>query len=117
ATVNSRGHFVYAEAPIEVAQGLANILSGITNSQKGRVGATFAGSQVLDPYNNVVYRASVDQGWGGNLQRVVVDPATAATTGTDWQARTALANQLTPSAGVDEPWFTNRRVVTRNSSG
>jgi type IV pilus assembly protein PilY1 len=117
ATVNARGRFVYAEAPIEVAQGLANILSGIANAQAARVGAAFAGSQVLDPANNVVYLANFDPGWGGNLSRQVVDPSTANVVATDWQTRTSLGNQLTPATPGDEPWFTNRRIVTLDSSG
>jgi type IV pilus assembly protein PilY1 len=117
ATVNSRGKFVYAKAPIEVAQGLANILAGIANSRKARVGTTFGGGQVLDSTNNIVFEATVEPGWGGNLAKVQIDPATANESATLWNTRDTLAAQLKPTPADAEPWFDNRRIVTLDTAG
>ncbi|MEO8508001.1 MAG: PilC/PilY family type IV pilus protein, partial [Betaproteobacteria bacterium] len=114
ATVMSRGAFVNARSPIEVSYGLASILSGIQNQRKSRVGAAFSG-QVLDANNNVIYEATIEPGWAGDLLKVQIDPATGAETTTWWNAATELKNQIDPIlTGVAEPWMdeAHRRIVT-----
>jgi type IV pilus assembly protein PilY1 len=124
ATVNSRGQFVYAKSPIEVSYGLASILAGIQNQRKSRVGASFSGT-VLDATNNIIYEATIEPGWAGDLLKVQIDPTTAKETGTLWQASAVLAAQIAqyisaaatptvPASNGLEPWFTNRRIVTIN---
>ena len=113
ATVMGRGKFVYARSPIEVAYGLANILSGIQNQRKSRVGAAFNG-QVLDSTNNIIYQATIEPGWGGDLLKVKINPKTGAEVSTLWQAGAVLTTMLTPAATTDEPWFSLRKVVTMN---
>ena len=118
ATVNSRGSFVYANTPVEVAYGLANILAGIQNQQKSRAAAAFGG-QVLDSTNNIIYEATIEPGWAGDLLKVEINPSTGAEVKTWWQASIELAKQiLAPTPLVDEPWMdeTKRRIVTINSS-
>ncbi len=116
AAVNSRGQYVYANSPLEVSYGLAKILLGIGNQRKARVGAAFGG-QVLDAANNVIYEAAIEPGWAGDLIKVEIDPATGAEVTRPWQANFVLGQQLDPVfTGQVEPWFTNRRIVTINSS-
>lgn len=115
ATVNARGQFVYAKSPVEVSYGLARILAGIQNQRKARIGAAFSG-QVLDSTNHIIYEATIEPGWAGDLLKVDIDPATGAEVSTMWQASTQLTTQLTKAVATDEPWFTNRRIVTINSS-
>ncbi len=135
ATVNARGKFVFAETPLEIAYGLGSIISGIGNSPKARVGASFA-SRNLSATNNFIYSATIEPGWSGELKKVTVDTTTGAQGTIRWLAAggdTALAgigtppnpgnlglNQLlrTPSPSpvieTDNPWFASRRIVTRN---
>ena len=115
ATVNSRGSFVFAKSPLEVSYGLSSILVGISNNVKSRIGAAFSG-QVLSTANNIIYEATVQPGWAGNLAKVQIDPATAQEVATLWQAKDTLATQLKPSTDGDEPWYTNRRVITVDPS-
>ncbi|MCC7326109.1 MAG: hypothetical protein IT521_04825 [Burkholderiales bacterium] len=118
ATMMSRGSFVYARSPIEVSYGLANILAGIQNQRKSRVGAAFGG-QVLNAANNVIYEATIEPGWAGDLLKVQIDPATGAEVQTWWKASETLRDQIDPLlAGVDEPWMNeaHRRVVTLTGS-
>jgi Tfp pilus tip-associated adhesin PilY1 len=123
ATVMSRGSFVFARSPIEVSYGLSNILAGIQNQRKTRVGATFGG-QVLDPTNNVLFQATIEPGWAGDLLKVEVDPVTGTEVATLWQAAVTLRDQIDPvltgcpvAPAPCEPWMdpTHRRIVT--SSG
>ena len=121
ATVNSRGKFVFAKSPLEVAFGLGSILAGIQNNQKARVGASFLG-QALDLTNNVVYQATVQPGWAGDLAQVRIDPTNANPLGTNWRAGPLLDTLLaTPAPGTspavdsDNAWFKKRRVVAWNT--
>jgi len=118
ATLMSRGSFVYARSPIEVSYGLANILAGIQNQRKSRVGASFGGS-VLNSSNNIIYEATIEPGWAGDLLKVQIDPTTGNEVKTWWQASSTLKDQIDPAiAGVDEPWMdeAHRRVVTLTGS-
>ncbi len=122
ATVNSRGTFVYAETPTEVAYGLGKIISGIGNNPKARVGASFA-SQALTGSNNFIYTATIEAGWSGDLKKITVDTLTGAQGAVRWSAASKLDTLLaTPAAGTspvldsDNAWYLSRRVVTRNSS-
>lgn len=115
ATVMARGKFVYAKSPLEVSYGLASILAGIQNQRKSRIGAAFSG-QVLDATNNIIYQATIEPGWAGDLLKVQIDPKTGAEVATLWQAGSVLANQIKPASAGDEPWFTKRKVATVNTS-
>ena len=125
ATVNSRGKFVYAKTPLEVAYGLGSILAGISNNRKARVGASFSG-RALSATNNFVFQATIEPGWTGELKRVRVDPTTALelpyASPPDWSAALNLNTLLqtpvvAPALDTDNPWFLNRKVVTRNAAG
>ena len=125
ATVNSRGKFVYAKTPLEVAYGLGSILAGISNNRKARVGASFSG-RALSATNNFVFQATIEPGWTGELKRVRVDPTTALelpyASPPDWSAAQNLNAMLKtpvvpPALDTDNPWFLNRKVVTRNATG
>jgi Tfp pilus tip-associated adhesin PilY1 len=119
ATVNSRGQFVNAKNPTEVAQGLGSILGGIQNQQKSRSGAAFDG-QILNATNNVIYKPTVEPGWAGDLFKIQVDTTNGTEVKTWWQASAVLAAQIAPAAIGDEPWLdeTKRRVVTlANAAG
>ncbi len=99
---------------------------GIQNQRKSRVGASFAG-QVLDATNNIIYEATIEPGWAGDLLKVTIDPTTAKEAGTVWQASAVLSAQIAqyisaaatptvPASNGLEPWFTNRRIVTINDA-
>ena len=113
ATVMSRGSFVSAKSPIEVAYGLGNILAGIQNQRKSRASAAFSG-QVLNASNNVIFEPTIEPGWAGDLLKVEIDPSTGAEVTTWWKASSVLAAQIAPAFVGDEPWMddTKRRVVT-----
>jgi len=116
ATVNSRGTFVYAKTPTEVAYGLAAILNGITNGVKQRSAVAFNG-QVLSANNNVVFEPRIEPFWSGDLLKVELDPLTGTEKAIPawWKASTSLAAQIDPVAtGVAEPWMSDkyRRIVT-----
>ncbi len=120
ATVNSRGKFVFAETPIEIAYGLGSIISGVGNNRKARVGASFA-SRNLSATNNFIFQATIEPGWSGELKKLTIDTTTAVTGATRWSAGVKLSNLLaTPAPGTsplvdaDNAWFLNRKVVTRN---
>jgi len=115
ATVNARGQFVSAKSPLEVSYGIASILAGIANQRKSRAAAAFNG-QVLTGASGVIYETTIEPGWAGDVLRVTIDPVTGAETGTTWQAKALLNVLLTPALPGDEPWFTKRKVVTRNDS-
>ncbi len=122
ATANSRGTFVYAETPIEVAYGLGKIISGIGNNPKARVGAAFSG-QSLTGSNNFIFEATIESGWSGDLKKVTIDTTTGAQGAVRWSAASQLDALLaTPAAGTspaldtDNTWYLNRRIVTKNTS-
>ncbi len=117
ATVNSRGTFVYANTPVEVARGLSTILAGIQNQRKSRAAASFGG-QVLDATNNLIYESTIEPGWAGDLLKVEIDPVTGIEIKTWWQASVTLKAQILPAFVGDEPWLdpTKRRIVTINSA-
>ena len=125
ATVQSRGTFVFARSPIEVAYGLASILAGIQNQTKSRAGVAFGG-QVLNAFNNIIFEPRIEPGWSGDLRKVEINPATGVSGTVWWSASAVLANQIKPVnppiapnlPPYDEPWLdpTKRRVVTHNGT-
>lgn len=118
AAVNGRGKFVYARSPLEVSYGLASILAGIQNSRKSRVGAAITGQVIAAGVNDVIYESTIERGWAGDLLKVRINPANGAELATLWQAGPVIASQVDPVATAQpEPWFTNRRVVTLDTSG
>ncbi len=125
ATVNSRGRFVYANTPLDVARGLASIIARIGNNQKARVGAAFAGQQLTTAGPNptdFVFQATIEPGWVGDLKKVTVNTTTGVQGVTRWSAASLLNTLLaTPAPGTsplldsNNTWFANRRIVTRNT--
>jgi hypothetical protein len=123
ATVMGRGTFVFARSPIEVSYGIASILSGIQNQRKSRAGAAFGG-QVLSNTNNIIFEATIEPGWAGDLLKVEINPATGAEIKTWWSANSVLKSQIDapticPPIAPDvfpscEPWLdpAHRRIVT-----
>ncbi len=118
ATAMARGTFVYATSPIEVQMGLSGILAGIANQPKTRVGAAFSG-QVLSATNNIIYEATIEQGWAGDLLKVQIDPTNGNELAQLWSAATAVKDQIDPlKTGVPEPWMdeAHRRIVSWNGA-
>ncbi|MCY7300203.1 MAG: hypothetical protein LH616_13455, partial [Ilumatobacteraceae bacterium] len=120
ATVNSRGTFVFAKTPVDVAYGLGSIISGIANNTKARAGSSFSGQQ-LTAGNDFIFQATIEPGWSGELKKVTINTTTGAETGTVWSAGVKLSLLLaTPALGTspvnedDNKWFLNRRIVTRD---
>ena len=124
ATVNARGAYVFATSPLEVQYGLGAILAGISNQRKSRAGAAFAG-QVLSTTNDIIYEATIEQGWAGDLLKVQIDsdptsPTAGQEIATLWRASPVLwdrvlnTGQIAPAFVGDEPWMdeTKRRIVT-----
>ncbi len=94
------------------------ILAGISNQRKSRAGAAFSG-QVLSATNNIIYEATIEQGWAGDLLKVQIDPHDRRRSRTLWTAAPRSANQIKPpTPGGHEPWMdeANRRIVTWNGA-
>ena len=117
AAVNARGTFVYAKSPLEVQYGLATILAGIRTSAS-RAPAQPSSGTVLSATNNIIYEATIEPGWSGDVLKVQIDPVTAAEVATLWQAGQQLSDQIRPTSPTDEPWMdeTKRRIVTWNGA-
>jgi type IV pilus assembly protein PilY1 len=116
AAVNGRGRFVNAKTSQQLGRGIAGILSDITSPAGSNSGATFANPN-LSATNNFTYIPSFVQGWGGNLQKVQIDPITAASIGVFWDAQSAMITQTTPTIPVPDPWYSQRNIVTLNDAG
>ncbi len=96
--------------------GLSGILAGIANQPKTRVGAAFSG-QVLNAANNIIYEATIEQGWAGDLLKVQIDPTNGDELAQLWNAAKAVTDQIDPvKTGVAEPWMdeAHRRIVSWN---
>lgn len=117
AAVNGRGRFVNAANPDQLAVGLSRILKDVSKGSGSRVGVGFT-STTLSSTNNYVYKVRFEEGWGGTLKKVQIDPTTGNETGVvAWSAADQLATLLTPSGPDPTPWFssnpaTARKVVT-----
>jgi type IV pilus assembly protein PilY1 len=116
AAVNARGRFVNATTPRQLGIGIANILADITSPSGSAAPPTFANPN-LSITNNYTYIAKFEQGWGGSVQKVQIDPLTAAPVSVVWDAKTQLIAQTTPTVPDPTPWFTKRRIVTVNEAG
>ena len=123
ATVNGRGVFVYAKSPIEVSYGFGNIISGISNNRKARVGGALLHQQ-LSATNNFLFQATIEPGWAGELKKAFINPVDGSFVSFGWGNKGAgaiLNTQLATPAPVTSPaldsnnaWNLNRRIVTRN---
>lgn len=116
AAVNARGRFVNARTPRQLGIGIANILADITSPSGSAAAPTFANPNI-SATNNFTYIAKFEQGWGGSVQKVRIDPLTAAPVAVMWDAKTQLITQTTPTVPDPTPWFTKRRIVTLNEGG
>ena len=116
AAVNARGRFVNAKTSQQLGRGIAAILSDITSPAGSNSGASFANPN-LTVTNNFTYVPRFVQGWGGNVQKIQIDPQTAAPQAVLWDAESALVTQTTPDIVNPSPWYTRRKIVTMNESG
>jgi type IV pilus assembly protein PilY1 len=116
AAVNARGRFVNAKTSQQLGRGIAAILSDITSPAGSNVGATFANPN-LSPSNDYTYITKFVQGWGGNIQKIRIDPTSGAPLAVIWDVETQLTAQTTPSVPVPTPWYTERRIVTMDEVG
>ncbi len=116
AAVNARGRFVNAKTSQQLGRGIAAILSDITSPAGSNVGATFANPN-LSPSNDYTYITKFVQGWGGNIQKIRIDPTSGAPLAVIWDVEAQLTAQTTPSVPVPTPWYTERRIVTMDEGG
>ncbi|MEP7208779.1 MAG: PilC/PilY family type IV pilus protein, partial [Casimicrobiaceae bacterium] len=136
AAINGRGRFVNAKSSDELKLGMGQILADITNQAGSRAGVAFQNVN-LSGANKYIYRVNFEPGWGGSVTKVEVDPKDPGCTQSDvtnavagctavgdpkeisiaWEASTQLTNIVTPSVGKPTPWFTDRKIVTMDSSG
>jgi type IV pilus assembly protein PilY1 len=116
AAVNARGRFVNAKTSQQLGRGIAAILSDITSPAGSNVGATFA-SPNLSPTNDYTFVTKFVQGWGGNIQKIRIDPTSGTPLAVIWDAETQLTAQTTPTVPAPTPWYTERRIVTMNEAG
>jgi type IV pilus assembly protein PilY1 len=108
---------VNAKTSQQLGRGIAQILSDITSPSGGLTSAVFSNPN-LSATNRYTYLAKFTQGWGGNVQKIEIDPQTAAPVAVIWDAEAALIAQTTPAAPPnDKPWYDNRRIVTMDESG
>ena len=114
AAIAGRSQFVNARDPAELQAGMASILNEIKNLQASRAGAAFS-SVNFTSSGNYVYRVTTEPGWGGTLTKVLIaaDGSGEVSIGTKYHD--VLAAQVTPAAAGDEPWYDNRRIVTKTS--
>ena len=116
AAVNGRGRFVNAKTSQQLGKGIAQILSDITSPSGSLVGASIPNPN-LSPTSKHAYMAMFLPGWGGSVQKVEIDPYTAAPVAVTWDAEPVLTAQVTPTVPLPTPWITERRIVTMNESG
>ncbi len=117
AAINGRGRFVNADSADELKLGMGQILQDITNQAGSRSGVAFQ-SVNLSGSNRYIYRVRFEPGWGGSLSKVEIDPATGDEISEAWRAADQLTAQLLVVKGVkDTPWFTERKIVTTDSTG
>ncbi len=117
AAINGRGRFVNAQSADELKLGMGQILQDITNQAGARSGVAFENVN-LSSGNKFVYRVRFEPGWGGSLTKVEVDPKTGNEVQEIWRAADQLTSQLLVVPGVrDTPWFTDRKIVTMDSTG
>jgi type IV pilus assembly protein PilY1 len=116
AAVNARGRFVNAKTSQQLGRGIAQILQDITSASGSGASPTFA-NPTLSVTNDFTWIAMFEPGWGGDVQKVQIDPVTAQSQTVLWSAKTALIAQTTPGPGKPTPWYTERRIVTLNEAG
>ncbi len=116
AAINGRGRFVNAQSVDELRLGMGQILKDIENQPGSRSGVTFDSVNLSDT-NKFVYRVKFEPGWAGSLTKVEIDPTSGAEVLEKWRAADRLAEQLTVlPAPNDEPWFTKRKILTKNGT-
>ncbi|MBK7589761.1 MAG: hypothetical protein IPI27_00070 [Betaproteobacteria bacterium] len=116
AAINGRGRFVNAQSAKELRAGMGAILADIKNQAGARAGAALTGVK-LSGASNYAYRVGFEPGWSGSLTKVQVDAKTGKEILAIWNAADKLTTLVTKTAAVPEPWFTNRRIVTRDETG
>ncbi len=117
AAINGRGRFVNAQSADELKLGMGQILQDITNQAGSRAGVAFD-SVNLSASNKFVYRVRFEPGWGGSIAKVEIDPKTGVEVKEMWRGADQLTSQLLIVPGVkDTPWFTERKIVTMDTTG
>ncbi len=114
--INGRGRFVNAQSANELRAGMGAILADIANLAGTRTGPTLQSANITTT-NSYLYRVGFEPGWWGNLTKIQFDPKTGKSSTVIWSAADQIANQLTQTVASPEPWFTNRRIVTRDETG
>ncbi len=115
AAINGRGRFINAQSVDELRAGMGAILADIANQPGTRTGAGLTSTK-LSGAGNYLYRVGFDQGWSGSLFKLQIDSKTGSETPV-WNAADQLTTQVTKTVAAPEPWFTNRRIVTRDETG
>ncbi|MEP7181564.1 MAG: PilC/PilY family type IV pilus protein [Betaproteobacteria bacterium] len=119
AALNGRGRFVNAQNSRQLRNGFEDILQDITNNQGSRAGTTVSNPN-FSLTNHYVYSVRFIPGWGGSLQKIDVDPATAEPLDIKpigpnpvWDAQD---NLTTAMAKAGTPWYDLRKIVTMDDS-
>ncbi len=124
AAINGRGRFVNAKSSDELKLGMGQILADITNQAGSRAAVAFQ-STSLSGSSKYIYRVNFEPGWGGSVSKVEIDPVApidpvtgeAKEVSIVWEASAQLTAQVTPSVGKPTPWFTDRKIVTMDTTG
>jgi type IV pilus assembly protein PilY1 len=116
AAVNARGRFINAKTSRQLGRGIAQLILDATSPAGSNVGATFANPN-LSPGNDYTYVTKFVQGWGGNIQKIRIDPTSGTPLAVLWDAEARLNAQTTPTVAAPTPWYTARRIVTMDEGG
>ncbi len=116
AAINGRGRFVNAQSAEELRAGMGAILADIANQPGTRAGAGLDGREAFRHRQLRLPRrlrhglvGQPDQGADRLQDRQGNSPI--------WNAADQLTSQVTKTVQRPEPWFTNRRIVTRDETG
>ena len=117
ASLIGHGDFFSVSSPAELIDALGRAITEIQARQGSNSGSVLTGSDFALGAP-VAFRAQYKSGeWIGDLQARNVDTSTGVISPVAvWQAQTKLEAQVLPS-GTGGGWLTNRKIVTRTSSG
>ncbi|MCL2309600.1 MAG: PilC/PilY family type IV pilus protein [Proteobacteria bacterium] len=116
ATVNGFGSFVAAQSTEEFSVGLKKILTEILNTGGARSGVALP-SPVISS-GGYTYSPSFEAGWTGDIiRRSINSSGVESAIPGQKSAAGNLADLLTPTVAIPEPWKTARQVFTTNWNG